>query len=358
MIKTQSRLGRFVETVMVVAFLSVQPSFATDLPPINLQPFVDQLVELIAESELLRQQNAQQADQIVELKADLADAKRIDISGIISALEAISEQIAVISPGGAGAVNLTPILDALEAALAGKPPPVVDLQPVLDALEASKTDMIAAFETRPFVFPKAHLAAEFARHQVKLRDLITAPWEKIEHNTETGEEKILGKFQWRLLSKWPAPDIPDPDPDPVPDPTSITIEAEAFDRSFDTDDGGPGIPPAADITESVSGSGGKVLGYCKPGEWLEYDVNINHAGRWNITLTTGNPRDGGQMSVQVRGQIQLYDIPNTGGWDIFNDTSKVFDLPQSDLVIRVTMTKGSDWGWTGDLDKITLTKLP
>ena len=146
-----------------------------------------------------------------------------------------------------------------------------------------------------------------------------------------------------------------------PWPVGTTIEAEDYDRggqgvSFnDLSPGSAGgfYRPDADVGRiGTPGSGAPLLprshrvGWFRPGEWVEYTVDVPAAGDYMMDLRLSSLGAGGKFHVaSIQGGVETnlaasapggrWDVPNTGDWDTFQTVSHRVRLPAGVQVIRV-----------------------
>lgn len=109
------------------------------------------------------------------------------------------------------------------------------------------------------------------------------------------------------------------------------VEAEDFDTSpkekayWDTDEsnkGGAYRKTAVDIQDCLEG--GYSLGWLEPGEWLEYTINVQKTGSYDIVCRAGTPWDGGKLHVEFNGENKTgtLKVVNTGDWQNFTHLIK------------------------------------
>lgn len=131
------------------------------------------------------------------------------------------------------------------------------------------------------------------------------------------------------------------------------IQCEEFDVGgngfayFDTDEG-TNVDPApnfrtdedVDIEVCSDEEGGYNLGWTATGEWMEYTVDVENTGTYNIVLRTSTSGDGKTVSLFTNG-ISLANnvaITNTEGWQNWvNDTIKNIHLEAGEQVIRLSI---------------------
>ena len=109
------------------------------------------------------------------------------------------------------------------------------------------------------------------------------------------------------------------------------VEAEDFDTSpkekaywdFDeNNNGGAYRQTGVDIQDCLEG--GYNLGWIETDEWLEYTVDVQEAGKYDIVCRTGSPNDGAKLHVEFDGvdQDRDADVVNTGDWQNYTHLIK------------------------------------
>jgi beta-glucanase (GH16 family) len=109
------------------------------------------------------------------------------------------------------------------------------------------------------------------------------------------------------------------------------IEAEDFDTSpkekaywdFDeNNNGGAYRKTGVDIQDCREG--GYNLGWIEPGEWLEYTVNVEKAGTYDIVCRTGSPYDVAKLHIEFGGENKTgtLEVVNTGDWQNYTNLIK------------------------------------
>lgn len=137
-------------------------------------------------------------------------------------------------------------------------------------------------------------------------------------------------------------------------PTSLPglLEAENYDvgannRTFYdnelTNQGGVYRSDVVDIESCSDTDGGYNVGWIASGEWLEYTVDVQKAGIYQVEarVATSNSNKKFHLMINgkdVSGSIQ---VPNTGAWQTWKTaTSKEFQLEAGIQVIRVKFDSG------------------
>ncbi len=109
------------------------------------------------------------------------------------------------------------------------------------------------------------------------------------------------------------------------------VEAEDFDTSpkekayWDTNEnneGGAYRKTGVDIQDCLEG--GYNVGWIEPGEWLEYTVNVQKTGKYDIVCRTGSPWDSGKLHVEFNGEnkTDTLKVVNTGDWQNYTHLIK------------------------------------
>ncbi len=71
--------------------------------------------------------------------------------------------------------------------------------------------------------------------------------------------------------------------------------------------------------------GGMALGYCEPGEWLTYKVNVKESGSYHLFARIASERSTGAFQVLMDDEV-IADFPaqpSTGGWQIWRTTDPI-----------------------------------
>jgi alpha-L-fucosidase 2 len=132
-----------------------------------------------------------------------------------------------------------------------------------------------------------------------------------------------------------------------------TIQLEDFDIGgngyayFDTDAGtnvdpDPGYRANEDVDIEICSDtdGGYNLGWTAAGEWVEYTVNVEHAGTYDIILRASTDGDGKTISLTTDGVSLANDVAvtNTAGWQEWTDiTIPDIELQSGEQVLRLTI---------------------
>jgi hypothetical protein len=112
-------------------------------------------------------------------------------------------------------------------------------------------------------------------------------------------------------------------------PIPATIEAEAYDEMS-------GIQ----LEATTDAGGGQNVGYCDPGDWLDYTINVPVEGQYTIELRVASLNKTGAFSLK-NGTITLatFALPNgTGGWQTWTTLSKTVSLKAGNQTLRLSVT--------------------
>jgi beta-glucanase (GH16 family) len=122
-----------------------------------------------------------------------------------------------------------------------------------------------------------------------------------------------------------------------------TIEAEDFDigvqgmsyNDCDTsNNGGQYRDTGVDI--EASDEGGFNVGWMCEGEWIEYTVNVETAGVYQLDARLASPFTGGAYSIEKDGEDLTGTVffLATGGWQSWSDISTTLELEAGEQVLR------------------------
>ena len=90
---------------------------------------------------------------------------------------------------------------------------------------------------------------------------------------------------------------------------------------------------------------GPVIGWIAAGEWLEYTIDVQTAGNYDVTLryASGNSNGGGPFHFEIDGNIISPDVTlaTTGAWDSWtNAIVNNVELNQGENILRLVFTNG------------------
>ena len=130
------------------------------------------------------------------------------------------------------------------------------------------------------------------------------------------------------------------------DLTSARVEAESFQRFYDTDtahSGNCGTGPVdAEVTSDPAG-GGCHVGWTTAGEWLEYDLNVAEGGNHTFTLRLASGQTNRTLHLEVDGvNVSGVISAPASGWQSFADrTVANVPLTTGQHVVRVVFDTGA-----------------
>ncbi|NNE36002.1 MAG: carbohydrate-binding protein, partial [Rhodothermales bacterium] len=124
------------------------------------------------------------------------------------------------------------------------------------------------------------------------------------------------------------------------------IEAEDYDIGgerltyHDTDEAN--VAGAYRPTEAVDvearSDGGFQVAYIESGEWLEYTVDVEEAGNYDITAYVASLDGGGQFGFEFGARkTRTFSVPSTGDWETLTPVSKSITLQQGEQSMRVAI---------------------
>lgn len=128
-----------------------------------------------------------------------------------------------------------------------------------------------------------------------------------------------------------------------------TLQAEDFDNGgegiawHDTDPGnGWGVYRTnvdVDIAPGSDVGGGYVAANAWAGEWMEYTVNVAAAGTYTFEARVASDGLGGIFHVEFGGidRTGPIQVPNTGGWGVWQTISRTVNLSAGQQVMRVSL---------------------
>ncbi len=111
----------------------------------------------------------------------------------------------------------------------------------------------------------------------------------------------------------------------------------AFNDVSISNEGGSYRDDAVDI-EPCS-EGGFNVGWVQSNEWLEYTVNVDDAGKYDVAFRVAAITSGRQFHLEVNNEniSGIITVPNTGGWQNWETVSTTVSLNQGEQVIRIVM---------------------
>jgi hypothetical protein len=142
------------------------------------------------------------------------------------------------------------------------------------------------------------------------------------------------------------------------------VEAENFDQGgagvayFDTSSGNNGgAYRDEDVDLEQSSEHGFNVGWMDEGEWLEYTVDVEQAGRYRIDARVASQDSGGAFRLLFGGSSvgASYFFPATGGWQDWVTRSVEADLPAGVTVMRFENL--GEAGVEFNLNRLVFTRL-
>lgn len=93
-----------------------------------------------------------------------------------------------------------------------------------------------------------------------------------------------------------------------------------------------------DMELSTDENGGYNIGYMTAGEWLEYSINVMQAGNYRVKLRVACNADNRRLMLSSNGtSLAIFSIPNTRGWQEWQDISADIHLGSGKQILRFTM---------------------
>jgi beta-glucanase (GH16 family) len=142
---------------------------------------------------------------------------------------------------------------------------------------------------------------------------------------------------------------------PYPDPNIKhaipgTIEAINYDsggegfsyHDNDANNQGPGSRQDEGVDTEVN-DGGENIGWIQPGEWVEYTVDVDTTGMYNIELRVASLNGGGEMEILFGDENRTGEIsiPATGAWSTFTSIYvNDIQLYDTDTLMRLQFNIG------------------
>ena len=142
------------------------------------------------------------------------------------------------------------------------------------------------------------------------------------------------------------------------------IQAEDFDNGgqnvayYDNSPGNSGgAYRSTDVDIQATGSGGYAVGWIGAGEWLKYTVNVAASGTYTATARVASSGSGGTFHIEFNGTDKTgpMRVPNTGGWQAFQDLKANVSLSAGVQTMRVVFDTNGGTGAIGNLSAIEFT---
>jgi len=154
----------------------------------------------------------------------------------------------------------------------------------------------------------------------------------------------------------------------TPAPIPGVVQAEHFDEGgegvayHDTTTGNRGgafRSTDVDIETTADAGGGYDIGWTKPGEWLQYTVNVTTTGVYDLMLRVASSGSGGALHVLVDAvnATGTIPVPNTGGWQTWT-TVTVAQVPLTAGIhrLRLAFDANGSTGSVGNINRLELSR--
>jgi carbohydrate binding protein with CBM6 domain/calcineurin-like phosphoesterase family protein/purple acid phosphatase-like protein len=146
------------------------------------------------------------------------------------------------------------------------------------------------------------------------------------------------------------------------------VEAEHFDEGgagaayHDTtlgNRGGSFRNTDVDIETTADAGGGYNVGWIRPGEWLQYTVNVTVDAQYDLMLRLASTGSGGVLHLDVDGvnATGAIQVPNTGGWQAWS-TVTVGQVPlrAGTRRLRLAFDANGSTGGVANVNRLELTR--
>jgi hypothetical protein len=146
------------------------------------------------------------------------------------------------------------------------------------------------------------------------------------------------------------------------------IEAEHFDEGgegmayHDTtlgNKGGSFRNTDVDIENTADAGGGYDVGWIRPGEWLQYTVNVAADGPYDLMLRLASTGSGGVLHLEVDGgnATGAIQVPNTGGWQAWSTvTVRQVPLRAGTHTLRLAFDANGSTGGVANVNRLELVR--
>lgn len=108
------------------------------------------------------------------------------------------------------------------------------------------------------------------------------------------------------------------------------------------------------------GSGGVIVNFTKPGEWLKYSVNVAQAGKYNIGLRVACLKTGGTVHLEIDGTKvgSSITVSDTGSWTTWKTiTINNVTLPAGNHILKLAFDTAGSLGYVGDFNYLSFTPV-
>jgi len=131
-----------------------------------------------------------------------------------------------------------------------------------------------------------------------------------------------------------------------------TLEAALFDNggqdvAFNDVDGASGSGARGDGMDVRELGAIDALGWISDGEWVEYTIDVEEAGAYDLSFLTATTSGGRSIEATFEQGGAIYEsgetgVPNNGSWNTFVDSASMqVDLNEGEQVMRLTFEGGS-----------------
>jgi hypothetical protein len=94
-------------------------------------------------------------------------------------------------------------------------------------------------------------------------------------------------------------------------------------------------------------TGGNAVGYVDVNDWYDFDVNVEEAGKYKVTIRLASAIATGAFQIKNGATVlATVAVPNTGGWFTFTTLSRTFNLAKGAQTLRIAATGAGfnvDW---------------
>jgi hypothetical protein len=153
-----------------------------------------------------------------------------------------------------------------------------------------------------------------------------------------------GNSLWELEVYAPDATTP-PTTTPVALPGRVEAEKPArFSDATSNNEGSTACSTTAvDAEATADGGSGCNVGWTQPGEWLEYDVSVANAGKFDLTARLASSTTGRSLHLELDGvNVSGALTAPAGGWQSFADvTARGVSIAAGQHKLRVVMDTGS-----------------
>lgn len=117
-----------------------------------------------------------------------------------------------------------------------------------------------------------------------------------------------------------------------------------FDQEMENQGGEFRPDEGVDIEVTGDTGGGFNVGYMGAGEWMEYTLDVEVGGLYDVAMRVATQEDGPSYNIGIEGDLisGLFEVPNTGGfqnWTTIQSESPVL-LPAGKVILRINTVTG------------------